>query len=89
MHEAELKKIKEGAIGSLQKAKRKVAQEDLKAQIKENNTRLKEEVRFGKGVAQAKQFFRSKEYQASSMASSDWGYSYWRFISVCLYFRLA
>lgn len=67
-HEAEKEKIEKTRLKNVAQAKRQIAIEDLKAEVKENNLRMKEEIRFGKGVAQAKAIFRSQEYQAANMA---------------------
>lgn len=46
-------------------AEREVAKDDIKAQIKENQLRMKEEVKYGKSLAAAKAFFRSEEMKGT------------------------
>jgi len=65
--EAEIEKIKKDKLKNLFDAKRKLEVEDLKASVKENNQRLKDEVKHGKALAQAKAFFRSQEFKGSMM----------------------
>jgi tape measure domain-containing protein len=48
-------------------AKRAVEQDDIKSSIKENKLRMKEEVKYGKSVADARAFFRTKEVEGTRM----------------------
>lgn len=67
---AKLDRINELTKQKLQEkfdAKRAVEQEDIKAAIKENQLRQKEEVRFGKAQADARAFFRSQEVEGTRL----------------------
>lgn len=66
-HEDALATIEKGRITTVEQAKRDNAKDDLKAQIKENNLRIKEEQRFGKAHAKTLAFFRSKNVEGFGM----------------------
>jgi len=52
-------------------AKRAVEQEDIAASIKENQLRMKEEERYGKDLAAARSFFRTKEVEGTKIMLSS------------------
>jgi len=60
------KEIKERLDAQFDQA-RAVAQEDIRAALKENQLRLKEEVRYGKDLATLKAKFRTEEYQGVAL----------------------
>ena len=64
-HKAELEKLEKTRIKNENDARRSNAKDDLKAEIKENNLRAKEEARHGKALAASKAFFRSKEVEGT------------------------
>lgn len=63
--QARLKEITDKYLAKEYDAKRELAKEDIKAALKENKLKQKEELKYGTGIAKMKAFFRDEEVKGT------------------------